>query len=283
MNISVITVNRNNAEGLYKTIQSVITQTVFPYEFIIIDGASTDGGVDLLKKYANYITYSVSEPDNGIYNAMNKGIAQAHGEYCIFMNSGDCFSQKDVVEKIIGSGAHADILSGNVVMMTNPQERFQLPDEITMRFLFSKSICHQAVCIKRELLADGYDESLRIAADRKFFLNALVLNNCSYQHIDVDIVNYDVTGFSAVHRLESEQEWQRVLDKIIPRRILLDYGTDKEGVLYDLDSYNQMFLEIGKRRYRKPVYIIVRGLLSFLSIVIPSARFVKIFPRKYSD
>ena len=89
--ISVITINYNNKSGLEKTIQSVISQTYFELEYIIIDGGSSDGSIDVIKKYENKIDYWISEQDKGIYNAMNKGIAQAHGEYCNFMNSGDCF------------------------------------------------------------------------------------------------------------------------------------------------------------------------------------------------
>ena len=91
MKFSIITINYNNVEGLRNTIKSVVNQTYTDYEFIIIDGGSTDGSVEVIKEYANIITYWVSEPDKGIYNAMNKGIEVANGEYLNFMNSGDCF------------------------------------------------------------------------------------------------------------------------------------------------------------------------------------------------
>ena len=91
MRFSVITINYNNREGLNKTIKSVLCQSINDYEYIIIDGGSTDGSVDIINNNANFITYWVSEKDNGIYHAMNKGVAHAHGEYCIFMNSGDIF------------------------------------------------------------------------------------------------------------------------------------------------------------------------------------------------
>ena len=280
MKISVITVNRNNVRGLRKTIESVVFQTVSPFEFIVIDGASSDGSANLLQEFAASISYSVSEPDKGIYPAMNKGIARAHGDYCIFMNSGDCFCDSDVLWKVMNSGSDADVICGNAVILTDPPSRKSHPDVITMQYLFNGSICHQAAFIKRKLLAKGYDESLRIVADRKLFLEALVLNGCSYQHIDVDIVNYDVTGFSAVHRFESEQEWQGVLRAELPERILLDYGQKNEGELYGTTPYERLFLEIGRRRWRHPVYRLIRGGLSFLSLFIPSARFAKSFPKR---
>ena len=120
MTISVITINRNNREGLLKTIQSVVSQTVPPDEFIIIDGASTDGSADLLAQYAGHITYSVSEPDKGIYNAMNKGVAAAKADYCIFMNSGDCFCGPDIIQKLKDAGVSADIICGNARILEDP-------------------------------------------------------------------------------------------------------------------------------------------------------------------
>lgn len=278
MRISVITVNRNDVNGLRKTVESVLSQTLPPFEFIVIDGASTDGSANLLNEFAGSISYSVSEPDKGIYNAMNKGIAHAHGDYCIFMNSGDCFCNPEVLRRVAETGSKADIICGNALIMTDPPSRKTHPEEITMQYLYIGSICHQAAFIGTSLLAGGYDESLKIVADRKLFLEALILKGCSYQYIDVDIVNYDVTGVSASHRFESEQEWQCVLHDELPERILLDYGRGNDGALYGTSPYEKLFREIGRRRYRRTVYCITRGVLYLLSFIIPSARFVKLFP-----
>lgn len=275
MTISVITVNRNNVSGLRSTIHSVIAQTAAPSEFIIIDGASTDGSAQLLQEYREYISYSVSEPDKGIYNAMNKGIAQAHGDYCIFMNSGDCFASQDVLEKIASSGARADIICGDAVILTDPIGHKVHPEEITLKYLYDSSICHQAAFIKRSLLEGGYDESLKIVADRKLFLEALVLGGCSYEHVSVDVVNYDVSGYSAKNRFASEQEWESVLRNILPERILLDYGRQSHGALYGASDYERLFVEIGRRRWRTPVYKLVRGFLKVMAVFVPSARFVR--------
>ena len=91
MKYSIITINYNHIEGLKRTIDSVISQTSSNYEYIIIDGGSTDGSVNIIKEYKEHLVYWISEKDNGVYHAMNKGVAQAQGDYCIFMNSGDCF------------------------------------------------------------------------------------------------------------------------------------------------------------------------------------------------
>ncbi len=274
MTISVITVNRNDVCGLQKTIDSVISQTVPPSEFIVIDGGSSDGSAVLLEKYAGHITYAISEPDKGIYNAMNKGIGHAHGDYCIFMNSGDCFSSPDVLEKVLSSGAKADIICGDAIILTDPPSRKEHPEGITLQYLYGSSLCHQAAFIKRSLLEGGYDESLKIVADRKLFLEALVFGGCSYAHIPVDVVRYDVTGYSAKNRFASEQEWEAVLRQLLPERILLDYGRGKNGALYGTSDYERLFLEIGRRRWRRPVYRLVRGFLRVVAVVVPSARFV---------
>ena len=119
MTLSIITINYNNAAGLEKTIKSVISQTCKRYEFIIIDGGSKDGSKDIIEKYQDQITYWVSEPDNGIYNAMNKGVKVAKGEYCIFMNSGDIFVDNDVIRDVFNIGFSADIITGGIIIL-NP-------------------------------------------------------------------------------------------------------------------------------------------------------------------
>ena len=112
MKFSIITVNYNNKEGLRNTIESVIHQTYRDFEYIVIDGGSTDGSVDILKKYDQQINYWVSEKDSGIYNAMNKGISKAHGEYLNFMNSGDCFYALDNLERVAKYQYETDFIVG---------------------------------------------------------------------------------------------------------------------------------------------------------------------------
>ena len=112
MKYSIITVNYNNKDGLKKTIESVIHQSYRDFEYIIIDGGSTDGSAELLKEYSDKITYWVSEPDKGIYNGMNKGIAKATGDYLNFMNSGDCFYADDVLQHVADYNYNADFIVG---------------------------------------------------------------------------------------------------------------------------------------------------------------------------
>lgn len=276
MKLSIITINWNNVEGLRKTIDSVASQTVRPFEFIVVDGGSTDGAPDLLKSSGNIVTDWISEKDRGIYNAMNKGVDRAHGDWCIFMNSGDRFCSPSVLADLETSGASADIICGNALIQETPVRRKTPPSEVSLEFLFNGSLCHQSALIRTSLLRlHPYDESLKIVSDRKFFLQALVLDNCTYETVNVDIADYDIGGYSALHRFESEQEWTSVLESLLPYRIRVDYGRRTSGALYGDSAYEKLFSEIGRRRWRTPIYKMVRGLLTFLAPFVKGARFVR--------
>ena len=275
MKLSVITINYNNCDGLRKTIESVVNQTYKDFEYIVIDGGSTDGSVDVIKEYADRIDYWVSEPDKGIYNAMNKGVDVAKGQYHNFMNSGDVFCSTDTIERVFESNPIADIICGNVLMPS----RFEPPLKITFNKLFSGTICHQAAFIIASLMKKyKYDENLKIVADRKFFIQALILENCSYQAIDVDVVNYDINGFSSNNRSLTSYETSKVMEELIPERIRQDYGQQKFGLLYGDTDYEKFFFEVGKRNYRSLIYTVSVGIVKFISVFKKSASFVRIFP-----
>ena len=277
MKLSVITINYNNRDGLRKTIESVVNQTYKDLEYILIDGASTDGSVDVIKEYAGKIDYWVSEPDKGIYNAMNKGIDVAKGEYCIFMNSGDTFCNIETVKAVFEVGEDKDIICGNTMM----PDRQVPPMEITFNTLYSATICHQCAFIRTELMRKyKYDESLKIVADRKFFLQALIYDNCSYSAIDVDVVNYDVNGLSSNNRAFSDYEYAQVLEELIPERIRMDYGRQSFGVLYGDTDYEKFFFEVGKRNYKTMIYSFSVSILRVFSFFKKSASFSRIFPLK---
>ena len=165
MELSVITINYNNCEGLRKTIESVVNQTCCDFEYIIIDGGSTDGSVDVIKQYADRIDYWVSEPDKGIYNAMNKGIDVAKGEYCIFMNSGDCFHDYQSLTLSIPHLDGTDVVAGYAKLDSG--ERVNRPVEITLQSLYNhQQPCHQSSFIKTELLKKyHYDEKYKLVSD----------------------------------------------------------------------------------------------------------------------
>ena len=160
MELSIITVNYNDASGLERTIQSVVSQTFRDFEFIVIDGGSSDGSVDVIKKYEKHIDYWVSEPDRGIYSGMNKGLMRARGEYVNFMNGGDCYHTPDVLEKIFSIETNADIITGAHTGSPHPNIG---QNGVTMYDLYTGAVDHQASFIRRDVaLRHPYDESYRI-------------------------------------------------------------------------------------------------------------------------
>lgn len=282
MKLSVITINYNNCEGLRKTIESVVNQTWRDFEYVVIDGGSTDGSVEVIKEYADRIDYWVSEPDKGIYNALNKGVAVAKGEYCNFMNSGDCFYAPDTLQKLFAQQPTADIVCGNTFLTNGELKKAQT--EISMTWLFANSICHQSAFIRTTLMQQyGYDERYRIVADRKFFVQALVQANCSYEAVDVAVVSYDVTGLSAQNPERSRLEYARMLEELIPERIRVDYAKQQRGALHQDTAYDRLFAELRNRRYARIVYRFTHLFLRMCSLFKPSARFVKSFPKSMTE
>lgn len=223
MLLSIITVNYNNAEGLERTIKSVQEQTYPEIEHIIIDGGSKDGAVEIIKKYEKKIAYWVSEPDNGIYNAMNKGVAQAHGDYCLFLNSGDILYDRDVVEKLCSQQINADIVAANLQCDDAAGNTNVPPEEITFSFFFNSSIPHPSTLIRTSLLRDmPYREDYKIISDWIFFFEALIIKNVSYQHIDVFLTIFDMNGVSS-NKEKQLMEQERYMSTIMPPRLYKDY------------------------------------------------------------
>ncbi|MGI5974567.1 MAG: glycosyltransferase family 2 protein [Paludibacter sp.] len=223
MRLSIITINRNNVIGLRKTIESVVCQAFKDFEYIIIDGASTDGSVDVIKEYHDSITYWVSEPDKGIYNAMNKGIKVAKGEYCYFLNSGDWLYDCKILEMVFNENINSDIISGNILKKTEVETS---PQIFTIRNLLIKNIPHQAMFIKKKLFENDqmYNEGLKILSD--FLFNIQVcLKGVSYKYINLIIANYDTTGISNNndhYQLLLDEE-KYILNKTLPCAVQDDY------------------------------------------------------------
>lgn len=229
MKYSIITVNYNNKEGLRKTIESVIHQSFRDFEFIVIDGGSTDGSAEVLKEYDAQISYWVSEPDGGIYQGMNKGIAKATGEYLNFMNSGDCFYDEYVLQKLSNKKLKGDIIVGRDYHY-NPQTQKGfctiLPPRITMITFFIQTLPHQSSFFRHELFSNTlYDESLRIVADIKFYIQKLCIEKCSIDIIDDIICRREPDGISKSYNEQRIAEHQIVLKQVLPDGAIKDYQT----------------------------------------------------------
>ena len=234
MKLSIITVNLNNAEGLRKTIESVVSQTFTDFEYIVIDGGSTDGSIEIIKQYTDKITYWVSEPDKGIYNAMNKGILRAKGEYCLFLNSGDYLYSDTVLSDVFSYDLKEDIIIGRLLLSSDNTTELgggrtyaclQKGQALTLYNIYWGSINHQSSFIKRNLFHQYglYDENYKIISDWIFFLKTIGMNGIQVKFIDMIIVYFDVTGIGSVNISLREEERKNALEKIVPKQILTDY------------------------------------------------------------
>lgn len=218
MKLSVITINYNNLEGLKRTINSIVPQTFSDFEWIIIDGGSTDGSRELIEQYADHITYWVSEPDDGVYNAMNKGVLTAKGEYINFMNSGDCFASPTVLEEVFSTPRSADILYGYMMrddINGEVNNASVMKPQLSWIDLYRDGLPHQSTFIKKALFDKFglYDENLKAVADWKFFVNAMVYNSALSEFIPQKISIYASGGVSDIH---GQDERKRVEKDLFP-------------------------------------------------------------------
>ena len=227
MKYSIITINLNNREGLKKTIESVVNQTCQDFEYIIIDGGSTDGSVDIIKEYSSRIDYWVSEPDKGIYNAMNKGIAKAHGEYLNFMNSGDYFCNNKVLSDVLSAHTNADFFVGRVYNVNSDGIIISssiVTEELSMKWFYINTIPHQSTFIRRELFIKSmYDENLKIVADWKFFMEKIVFEGCSVFKDDSFFVACCEERGASMDRQQLDAEKTKILRETLPIGIRKDY------------------------------------------------------------
>ncbi len=234
--LSIITINRNNAAGLRKTIESVVSQTYSDFEYIIIDGASTDESVNIIKEYADKIDYWVSEPDKGIYNAMNKGIVKAKGKYLLFLNSGDWLVDESVVGDFCECKCNNDILVGNTIRIN---EEFisinESPNnsDFDFDYLFEKSLPHQSSFISSKLFETYglYDEKLLISGDKEFFIRTLIKHNSTYNHLNRNIAYFDTSGIS------SQASWR---DKLLEEDEII-YNRHIDSLVYK--AYKRIYHE----------------------------------------
>lgn len=202
MKLSIITVNYNDCDGLRKTIESVANQTCHDFEYLVIDGGSTDGSVEVIKQNEKAITYWVSEKDKGIYHAMNKGVSKSTGDFCLFMNSGDWLNADDVVETVLPYlNDEADVLMGYVRGLSVDgifsRLDWENPPSMSSSFLMNYTLSHQSSFIRRTfLLKYPYDENLKIVSDWKFWIQCFMLDNARYKHLDYDVAVYCLDGIS---------------------------------------------------------------------------------------
>lgn len=240
--LSLITINLNDAKGLEKTLKSVWEEQTFTdFEHIVIDGGSTDGSVEVIKRYSDRLAYWVSEPDKGIYNAMNKGIVRAKGEYLLFINGGDWLAS-DILAEVFSESYSEDIVYGNFTYV-QPNGKLKpevYNDRLTFSNLLLYSIGHPASFIKRTLFDKGlYNEEFRIVSDWAFFCEHIIKNRCSLRHINKNISFFNTYGISLkpeVINLTADEHkrflnatfdepFVKLVDEIKERETVFDYLT----------------------------------------------------------
>lgn len=265
MKLSIITVNLNNRDGLQKTIDSVVSQTFKDFEWIVIDGGSTDGSKELIEQYADHFAYWVSEPDKGIYNAMNKGIKVAKGEYLLFLNSGDWLLDTTALERCFSHSFSSDIVYGDLLFCNGEtQHRYNYPDDLTLHFLYNLSLGHCASFIKRELITQNpYNEELKIVSDWEFFLRQ-ALNNSTFGHISEAIACFDTKGISSANNQLVLDERRKVIQAAIPLMLRKDYDLMNEMTDKLNDTkVKQVLCYSQNKTYKK----ILNACLSFLAFL----------------
>lgn len=216
--VSIITITYNNLDGLKKTRESIISQTYGDYEWIVIDGGSTDGTKEFLQEHADEMSYWCSEKDKGVYNAQNKGTSQASGDYCIYMNAGDTFYDKEVLEKVFSEVHEEEILYGDwAQVFPDGKKRYIEPsDSVDYAFFFVDNICHQAMFIKTSLLKESpYDETYRLYADWAKWTE-FAYKGKTFKYIHQRICYFMMDGMSAENEENNEKERKRVIEECYP-------------------------------------------------------------------
>ncbi len=236
MNLSIITINYNNALALEKTIRSVIKQIDKSFEYIIVDGGSTDASNYIISKYAEKVSYWVSEKDNGIYDAINKGIIKASGEYLMFLNSGDCLSDDNITSlsmEYITKYPETDIFYGDILGLINHSKStwlHQHPVELTLSFLKNQNINHQASFTKSTIFKEFglYPENYKLAGDHWLFLKCFIAGKM-FRHINYPLVVFDYGGVSTSNRALYQNEMKAMWKNLVPIYV--------QELISELDSY----------------------------------------------
>lgn len=206
--ISIITVVFNDCKNITKTIESVISQSYSNFEFIIIDGGSKDGTVEIIKQYESYITHFVSEKDNGIYDAMNKGVHLAQAKYLYFLNSGDYFCNSDVLKRLkVHLDGSYDLVYGSIIKLF-PNFEVSIASEL-VELKNAKMPPHQASCIKRDLFIElgYYDATFISSGDFDLMCKILTRNYCS-KKIDICVAYMLLGGMSSNKNISYSEVYQ---------------------------------------------------------------------------
>jgi len=212
---TIITVCYNIVSTIKRTCESIINQTFQDFEWIVVDGGSTDGTVDILKEYTARINILISEPDKGIYNAMNKGIKLATGEYINFMNGGDEFYEKRTLEKVYNKGLKADIIYGDEQRINGDKTYIHKNwEQLTKDILYYRhGISHQSTFTRTIILQKyNFDENYIISADFDFFVK-MFNKRYKFSKIPIIVNNFYIGGISSQNKEICSKEYKKIRKK----------------------------------------------------------------------
>ena len=262
--ISIITVVYNGEKSIERTICSVVNQNYDNIEYIIIDGNSTDGTLDIIKKYDEKIDYWQSESDSGIYNAMNKGIQHITGEYCLFLNSGDYLVGYNVISSVLGELKDYDIIVGKEIMSNRTVISGISRKKLNIFTYMNGFIPHESTFIKSAILKKrNYNEQYRIISDYVFFFNELFINKSSYKTINNKITMFLLDGISSVNRELANKELNEFYHNSLPDYVLDVYLRNQRNTVI-FDFMDSKFVILGLRICRKIKRIIKQKLDYYL-------------------
>lgn len=238
MKLSVITVCFNESINITETIESVINQSFTDYEYIIIDGASVDGTIDIINKYSKYLSHFVSEKDDGLFYAMNKAVDLATGEYLIFLNAGDLFVFNDTLSNIFENDIDEDLIYGDVIFRYSSGLKFrrQSPKILDKKYFYVDSLNHQTLLMKKDVLISlgGFDTSLKITSDYDLILKSVLVKKSSYRHLDFPISIFNLLGISSDNSFKKLHIKER---ELVQKRYFSEYEINhfsKFHIFYDL-------------------------------------------------
>ena len=226
--VSIITINLNNAAGLEQTIRSVIAQEDCEFEFVVVDGGSTDTSGDCIAFHRNKIDRVIQEKDNGIYDAMNKGIEVSTGEYLLFLNSGDYLAHAGVIKECMAYLDGTEILAGGIIKFADGKEhRFLSPEQLDMDQFLEVSLHHQATFVKRSVFARFglYDDTYRLGGDYEFFVRVLLKHDVSYRSAPLYVCYFPTDGISnrkdweLINAEERKRTWSRHFSPVVLREL----------------------------------------------------------------
>lgn len=233
LKISVITINFNDAAGLEKTVLSVINQTYGTLEYIVIDGNSSDGSKDVIQRYQDKLTYWVSENDTGIYNAMNKGIKAATGDYLLFMNSGDTLVADAEILNVCADKLNEDIVAFDCHLERNHKivGRRTHIENPTLFYVYKNGFKHQSTFIKRSLFEKlgDYNENYKIAADYEFWIRCFLQPDIMAKGYPIAIAIFQLDGIS--QNSDWGKEHRQIESELLPH-LMGDFHTFEKLLRY---------------------------------------------------